>query len=521
MILGENVRNITLSKYDGLEDKFVEKYGSLYDYSESVYMSKAIPIKITCTKHNESFYQSPEQHLKFTGCKHCQKENRVKTNSDKFFITLTALNLPYDISKVVYVNNKTRVELICPIHGSFTMTPAKILGGNKCTKCGHDSQKTSIEDFIRRAKEISPQYDYSKVVYINSNTKVEVICRTHGSFFIKPSDILGGKGCRKCFEDRKKTLYNKPQEQFIEEMKETSPQYDYSKVNYINSKTKVEVICKEHGSFHTVPSSLLQGMGCPECGKLKIGKAQSLELSEFMERVKTLHGDKFKIYEDTYINKKSNVDIECEIHGRLSVNATQFLRSHYGCPKCGNDQAPKTKTTKFEEFKRRVEERFGDKFILIEDSYINLRKPVQAICKEHGQVTVNPRALTNGTYGCPKCAFKNSLKNYFDMPTKVYYIQLTDEYGKKYYKIGITVKSLKQRFYNLKKFNMKIRIIDYKEFPTGRPAFMLEQFILDKFKDKKTKDDVLYGSGQTEVFDYDIYPEIKKYFDHHRKQEQE
>ena len=29
--------------------------------------------------------------------------------------------------------------------------------------------------------------------------------------------------------------------------------YDYSKVNYVNTMTKVFIICKEHGEFKQVP----------------------------------------------------------------------------------------------------------------------------------------------------------------------------------------------------------------------------------------------------------------------------
>ena len=71
------------------------------------------------------------------------------------------------------------------------------------------------------------------------------------------------------------------------------------------------------------------------------------------------------------------------------------------------------------------------------------------------------------------------------------------------------------------KDNVTFQVIDMVEFPNGRVAFLLEQFILNKFDDKRTKDNIMVGNGQTEVFDYDIYPEIKKYFDHNRKQEQE
>ena len=56
-------------------------------------------------------------------------------------------------------------------------------------------------------------------------------------------------------------------EEFIEKAKEIhGDKYDYSKVEYINTKTKVCIICPEHGEFWQTPGSHLNGSGCPECG---------------------------------------------------------------------------------------------------------------------------------------------------------------------------------------------------------------------------------------------------------------
>ncbi len=37
--------------------------------------------------------------------------------------------------------------------------------------------------------------------------------------------------------------------------------YDYSLVNYVNSKSKVRIICPEHGVFEQTPSKHLSGRG--------------------------------------------------------------------------------------------------------------------------------------------------------------------------------------------------------------------------------------------------------------------
>ena len=60
----------------------------------------------------------------------------------------------------------------------------------------------TTEDFIARAKQIhGDTYDYSKVKYKNSVSKVEIICREHGSFFQNAGNHINPKircGCPYC-----------------------------------------------------------------------------------------------------------------------------------------------------------------------------------------------------------------------------------------------------------------------------------------------------------------------------------
>lgn len=70
--------------------------------------------------------------------------------------------------------------------------------------------KFTVEEFIRRAREIhGDKYDYSKVNYINNSTKVCIICPTHGEFWQRPvAHINLRQGCAKCYhESVKKPVY--------------------------------------------------------------------------------------------------------------------------------------------------------------------------------------------------------------------------------------------------------------------------------------------------------------------------
>ena len=109
----------------------------------------------------------------------------------------------YDYSKVVYINNHTKVKIICPIHGEFEKCVSHHLQGQGCNTCGNNraarKQSLTRDEFIKRAREVYGDfYDYSEVVYINYITKVKIICPIHGEFEVLPPNHLNNHRCNKC-----------------------------------------------------------------------------------------------------------------------------------------------------------------------------------------------------------------------------------------------------------------------------------------------------------------------------------
>ena len=128
------------------------------------------------------------------------------------------------------------------------------------------------EDFIERARKVhGNKYDYSKVIFIDDNTKVKIICPIHGEFDQSPkSHAIRGYGCRKCGRLVCADKTKKTNEQIIKEFKNVhGNKYDYSKVNYVNAFTNVTIICPEHGEFEQTQHEHLKGHGCKKCGNKK------------------------------------------------------------------------------------------------------------------------------------------------------------------------------------------------------------------------------------------------------------
>ena len=122
------------------------------------------------------------------------------------------------------------------------------------------------KEFIARAIRIhGKRYDYSKVYYENNKTEVCIICKVHGEFWQSPKHHINRKqGCQACYGNSKKT-----NNQFIEDAILTHGNvYDYSKVEYINNRTKVKITCLKHGDFMQTPVSHINNKSaCPHCSK--------------------------------------------------------------------------------------------------------------------------------------------------------------------------------------------------------------------------------------------------------------
>jgi hypothetical protein len=172
----------------------------------------------------------------------------------------------YNYSQVEYLYANTKIKIICNIHGEFLQRPADHLRGKGCSKCGHvilaNKLKLSSKEFIEKANKVHNNiYDYSLVEYVNAYTKIKIMCNNHGEFLQKPTHHLCGHGCSKCIGNN-----NCSSKEFIEKANEIHNNiYNYSLVEYINARTKIKIICNDHGEFLQSPNQHLNGSGCTKC----------------------------------------------------------------------------------------------------------------------------------------------------------------------------------------------------------------------------------------------------------------
>ena len=272
MRLGENVTNPRIiSSYEGLSARMLDKHGSKYDYSESVFTHSKDKMKFICKDHGE-FYQTPLQHIRAkTPCMQCSRIETGKGKIIPFKIfeekAIKKYNGKYIYLEANYIDMSTPMEMICPEHGSFFKKPTDHISsrrGNNCPGCFVHPGQSNTEEFIEKAKIIHGEaFDYSKVVYEKAREKVQIKCNTCGhTFFQKPNNHLVGKGCRKCAD----LAMRNTQEEFIEKAKIVhGGKYILDSAIYTKYTEPIIITCKIHGEFNTTPNTFLGGSGCPEC----------------------------------------------------------------------------------------------------------------------------------------------------------------------------------------------------------------------------------------------------------------
>ena len=259
-------------------------HGNKYDYSLVDYTTNNIKLNIICRIHGE-FKQKPVKHINAKqGCPICgdiNTHNKQRKTKDCFIEESQRIHKnKYDYSLVEYVNYKTDIKILCPEHGVFEQAPNNHLQGKGCKYCG-GTTGMDTKLFIKKAKSVhGDKYDYSLVDYDNAQTKIKILCPEHGIFEQTPNNHLSKEqGCYECLDK----VFNT--ETFIKKAKDIH-NYDYSLVNYVDSNSKIKILCSEHGVFEQIPNSHLQGSGCPSCGHINSKKEK-----EVVSFVKSLNVD--------------------------------------------------------------------------------------------------------------------------------------------------------------------------------------------------------------------------------------
>lgn len=255
---------------ESFKEFLYNKYGNKFSYEKVIYSGLNKKVTITCKKHGDISLQA--QILVYTNysCKYCNKEKRIEKQAIKYynkFIILAKMkwpNIDYSETKPDYVSRHYNFNIICPIHGKF---------------------------------------------HINGNT------------FLR-------SGCPRCNNGLTYEMINRnySNDEFIQELKNIYGNlYDYSKVKYVNWKTKVNLVCPIHGDFWREPVRLIKDpRGCPYCKKSLLENEIEQYLKQNNINFISEYCPKFNKFGKKRIDfylPEFNVGIECQGRQHFSENS--------------------------------------------------------------------------------------------------------------------------------------------------------------------------------------------------------
>lgn len=348
-------------------DEFIQESKKLHglckiDYSICDYKNAITKVKLICLKHEEHgiFECLPNNHLsKKSGCPKCTGRMKMTYNrfiqlaSKKFGAKFNYSDEVDNVIKMCDGKIASNCQKSCldgeensfkPIRKrkkglKFDYTVSMI--GDKVTQ----KQIEKRELFIRKAvAKHGNIYDYSKVVYVNTRTKVEITCLICGeTFWQTPNHHVMGQGCPPCaiiIRSRKQTA--KPEQFIFSAEKRHQNRYSYIKMIYINARTKIEIFCLICGkSFWQTPDSHLRGHGCPHCDKITHRYKKLKKPEEFKSLAEKRHPGKYSYIKMVYIKARIKIEIICLTCGKsFWQTPDNHLRGH-GCPFCCNNNYSK------------------------------------------------------------------------------------------------------------------------------------------------------------------------------------
>ena len=222
-----------------------------YDLPIEDYVNSITKIKHKCP-NGHIYPQTPDNHLQGKGCPKCSGKYSY---SPKEYYNLCK-EKGYDLPVEDYINNKTKINHKCSKGHIYPQKPNNHLQGQGCPTC----KKKTPNEYLQECKDKG--LDLPVEDYIGANIKINHKCKRGHIYPQKPSMHITPNrltGCPKCNMIRKR----KAPARYIQECKNKG--LDLPIEDYIDNLTKINHICNKGHIYYQLPSSHLQGIGCPKC----------------------------------------------------------------------------------------------------------------------------------------------------------------------------------------------------------------------------------------------------------------
>lgn len=254
----------------------------------------------------------------------------------------------YDYREVTTTNsfkdNLEKQTLICPIHGRFKVNLIyHFYLGYGCEKC--KEKKFALTD--KHRKDIlyliyGNKFDFSNSIFKDADTETNIICNNCGNAFKSSYHSLikyRKYTCLRCYHNQQKINnkidINNIEDKIIKQIDKNIFYDNYDLSEYIDTHSLIKIHCIKHGWFAITYKNFIHNHGCYKCGIENQKAKRTMQFNEFLEKAKSIYGDMFYYFKETYTKLHSNVKMRCNNCGYIfERNANSHLRCFSLCQNC-------------------------------------------------------------------------------------------------------------------------------------------------------------------------------------------
>lgn len=193
-------------------------------------------------------------------------------------------------------------------------------------------------------------------------------------------------------------------------------QYDYSKVQYINSNNAIIIGCPEHGDFNMIPYKLFKNSLplCSKCKRKLLGKNVS-DINSFTSKANIIHSNQYDYTNSVYVGNSSPITITCHTHGEFTITPEEHISAGRGCPSCAKENI---RLTRDEVIKRAIE-MHGPIYTYHDFTYTKILQPITITCQQGHTFEQKIATHLNG-HGCPACSRKSTTDEFIEKSLSVH-----------------------------------------------------------------------------------------------------
>lgn len=234
---------------------FQELWGDFFDYSETQYEQWTNKVKIKCVEHGD-FAMKPSTHLKGRACLKCMSDGvtpQVAKLLGRQGANYYSKHLVQVAKEYGAMGLKKKISN-CYMHGIFEYEEQAA-----CPKCailfsGH--KESDATAYRKHETTVSPKFSLLGDGSGKADIKI-LSCAIHN--IVRPKSHPNEK-CPYCIRKHLNTETLKEELLLI-----YGNQYGLDKLVFVNHKTPVTIICKEHGEVEVSHRFIRKGYGCPLC----------------------------------------------------------------------------------------------------------------------------------------------------------------------------------------------------------------------------------------------------------------